>query len=63
MSTDPIIHRFAEIRVSWTLLFLIAAGGCAKQYQKYGYISPNLLLFSWGTFIYLNACAKVSSIT
>ncbi|KAK4050112.1 C-24(28) sterol reductase [Microbotryomycetes sp. JL201] len=29
-----------------------------RQYEQYGYISPNLLLFSWGTFMYVNACAK-----
>ncbi|KAM0788194.1 hypothetical protein ACM66B_001353 [Microbotryomycetes sp. NB124-2] len=52
------IKMFAEIRVSWTLLFLISLGGCAKQYEQYGYVSPNLLLFSWGTFMYVNACAK-----
>ncbi|KAK4058328.1 C-24(28) sterol reductase [Microbotryomycetes sp. JL221] len=52
------IKMFAEIRVSWTLLFLISLGGCAKQYQQYGYVSPNLILFSWGTFMYVNVCAK-----
>lgn len=40
---------------------MLALGGCAKQYEDYGYISPNLLLFTWGTGMYLNACAKVSS--
>jgi Delta24(24(1))-sterol reductase len=37
-------------------------GACAKQHQDYGYVSPNLALFSWGTGMYLNACAKVSSL-
>jgi delta24(24(1))-sterol reductase len=38
-------------------------GAVAKQYQDYGYVSLNLALFSWGTGMYLNACAKVSSVT
>ncbi|SCV74071.1 BQ2448_6503 [Microbotryum intermedium] len=52
------IKMWAEIRVSWMLLFAIAMAACAKQYQTYGYISANTALFAWGTGLYLNACAK-----
>ncbi|ORY88724.1 ergosterol biosynthesis ERG4/ERG24 [Leucosporidium creatinivorum] len=52
------IKMFAEIRISWILLFALSMGACAKQHQDYGYVSPNLALFSWGTGMYLNACAK-----
>lgn len=53
------IKMWAEIRISWTLLFALAMGAVAKQYQEYGYVSPNVLLFAYGTGLYLNACAKV----
>lgn len=53
------IKMWAEIRISWTLLFSFAMGAVAKQYQTYGYVSPNVLLFAYGTGLYLNGCAKV----
>ncbi|SCZ99184.1 BZ3500_MvSof-1268-A1-R1_Chr3-1g05861 [Microbotryum saponariae] len=52
------LKMWAEIRVSWMLLFAIAMAACAKQYQTYGYVSANTALFAWGTGLYLNACAK-----
>jgi delta24(24(1))-sterol reductase len=55
------IKMFAEIRVSWTLLFALAMGAVVKQYQDYGYVSGNTALFAYGTGLYLNACAKVRS--
>lgn len=56
------IKMWAEIRISWTLLFALAMGAVAKQYQDYGYVSANVILFAYGTGLYLNACAKVSLI-
>ncbi|GAA5912614.1 delta(24(24(1)))-sterol reductase [Sporobolomyces salmoneus] len=52
------IKMFAEIRISWTLLFAIAMGGVSKQYELYGRTSGNAWLFAYGTALYLNACAK-----
>lgn len=54
------IKMWAEIRISWVLLWMLALGGVAKQYEDYGYVSPNIILFAYGTGLYLNACAKVS---
>ena len=54
------IKMFAEIRISWTLLFAIAMGAVSKQYELYGRVSGNAWLFAVGTGLYLNACAKVS---
>jgi len=56
------IKMFAEIRISWTLLFAIAMGAVSKQYELYGRVSGNAWLFAVGTGLYLNACAKVSTI-
>ena len=55
------IKMFAEIRISWTLLFAIAMGAVSKQYELYGRVSGNAWLFAVGTGLYLNACAKVSN--
>lgn len=52
------IKMWAEIRISWVLLWMLALGGVAKQYEDYGYISPNIVLFAYGSGLYLNACAK-----
>ncbi|GAA6064279.1 hypothetical protein JCM10212_000981 [Sporobolomyces blumeae] len=52
------IKMFAEIRISWTLLFAIAMGAVSKQYETYGRVSGNAWLFAYGTALYLNACAK-----
>jgi delta24(24(1))-sterol reductase len=54
------IKMWAEIRISWILLWALAMGGVAKQYETYGYVSANLILYAYGTGLYLNACAKVS---
>lgn len=52
------IKMWAEIRISWILLWALAMGGVAKQYETYGYVSANLILYAYGTGLYLNACAK-----
>lgn len=56
------IKMWAEIRISWVLLWMLALGGVSKQYDDYGYVSPNIILFAYGTGLYLNACAKVSAL-
>jgi len=52
------IKMWAEIRISWVLLSALSFGAVAKQYQDYGYVSPNVALFAYGTGLYLNSCAK-----
>lgn len=34
------LKMFAEVRVPWVLLFLIAVSGGVKQYEDLGYLSP-----------------------
>lgn len=53
------IKMWAEVRIPWVLLFLIALGGAAKQYEKYGYVTPNQAFMVLATGLYINACAKV----
>lgn len=54
------VKMWAEIRISWILLWALAMGAVVKQWQEYGFVSPNVVLFAYGTGLYLNACAKVS---
>ncbi|KAI5451036.1 C-24(28) sterol reductase [Naganishia albida] len=52
------LKMFAEVRVPWVLLFLIAVSGGVKQYEDLGYITPNMGLMILATGLYINACAK-----
>lgn len=52
------IKMWCEVRIPWVLQFLLALAGCAKQYETYGYVSPNQAFMVLGTGLYINACAK-----
>ena len=52
------IKMWCEVRIPWILLFLISLGGVAKQYDHYGYVSPNQAFMVLATGLYINACAK-----
>lgn len=52
------IKMWAEVRIPWILLFLISLGGVAKQFDQYGYVSPNQAFMVLATGLYINACAK-----
>jgi len=34
------LKMFAEVRVPWVLLFMLAVSGGVTQYEKYGYVTP-----------------------
>lgn len=34
------LKMWAEVRIPWVLLFLIAVSGACKQYEDYGYVTP-----------------------
>ncbi|KAH9808967.1 ergosterol biosynthesis ERG4/ERG24 [Melampsora americana] len=52
------VKLFAEVRIPWILLFLIALSGSAKQYETLGYITPNSVFMVMATGLYINACCK-----
>ena len=56
------IKMWAEVRIPWILIFLIALGGAAKQYDTYGYVTPNMGVYVLGTGLYINACAKAEEL-
>jgi delta24(24(1))-sterol reductase len=52
------LKMWAEVRIPWVLLFLIALSGGCKQYETYGYVTPNMAFMILATGLYINACAK-----
>jgi delta24(24(1))-sterol reductase len=49
---------FAEIRVSWLLLFMLTAGAASKQYDEQGNISGSMVIMLVAHGLYTNACMK-----
>lgn len=49
---------FFEVRLPWFILFLTTAGMCARQYERYGYVSGEATLLLMAHFLYTNACSK-----
>ena len=52
------LKMWAEIRVSWILLFLLTLSAGLKQYEDYGYISYSMWIMIIAHFLYTNACQK-----
>lgn len=36
------IKMWAEVRIPWQFLYMIAIGGCVRQYEQHGYVTPNM---------------------
>jgi len=49
---------FAEIRISWFLLFLLTASAAAWQHKETGAVSASMQFMLLAHFLYANACAK-----
>lgn len=52
------LKMFAEVRVPWVLLFLLALSGAVKQYEDLGYVTYGMFHMLLATGLYMNACAK-----
>ncbi|KAL6691355.1 ergosterol biosynthesis ERG4/ERG24 [Trichoderma pleuroticola] len=49
---------FYEVRIPWFILFLITCSVAARQFETYGYVSPEVIFLAAAHFLYTNACAK-----
>lgn len=49
---------FYEVRIPWFILFLITSSVAARQYEKYGYVSAEVIFLAGAHYLYANACAK-----
>lgn len=52
------LKMFAEIRISWPLLFMISLSSLLKSYSLTGKIRYEIVNLLIGHFLYANACAK-----
>ncbi|KAL1756566.1 ergosterol biosynthesis ERG4/ERG24 [Schizophyllum commune] len=52
------LKMWAEVRIPWVIVFFLAVSGACKQYEVYGYVTPNMAFMCLATWFYINACAK-----
>ncbi|KAF7308852.1 hypothetical protein MKEN_01085100 [Mycena kentingensis (nom. inval.)] len=52
------LKMWAEVRVPWVIVFFLSVSGGCKQYEEYGYVTPNMAFMILATGLYMNACAK-----
>jgi len=52
------LKMFAEVRVSWIMLFFITLSAAVKQYEVYGYVSTSMWFMVIAHFLYTNAIMK-----
>lgn len=52
------LKLFFEVRLPWFMLFFISLAVGVKQYEVYGYISPQVAFVIFAHYLYANACAK-----
>ena len=56
------LARWAEVRIPWVWLFLMSIGGCIKQYDTYGYVSPNQAFMVMASGLQINAYVKLADL-
>ena len=52
------MKMFFEVRLPWFTLYFITLGACLKQWETYGYVTPQLGVVMLAHWLYANACAK-----
>jgi Delta24(24(1))-sterol reductase len=54
------LKMWAEVRIPWVIVFFLSVSGACKQYDTYGYVTPNMAFMVLATWLYLNAwCVAV----
>ncbi|KAG7108006.1 hypothetical protein HYQ44_012821 [Verticillium longisporum] len=49
---------FFMVRIPWFIIFGLSCGAAARQYERYGYVSGEVLFLVVAHYLYANACAK-----
>lgn len=52
------IKMFFEVRLPWYFLHFLAVAAALKQYDTYGYVSPQMAFVVYAFWLYANACSK-----
>ncbi|KAG5359198.1 Delta(24(24(1)))-sterol reductase [Yarrowia sp. C11] len=49
---------FFEVRLPWFILFFTSLSAAVKQYEVYGYVTPQVMFVLYAHWLYANACSK-----
>lgn len=49
---------FYEVRIPWFIMFGLSCAAAARQYERYGYVSGEVLFLVMAHYTYANACGK-----
>lgn len=49
---------FCEVRMPWYFLLILSLGAAARQWERYGYVSGEVMFLVMAHYLYANACAK-----
>ncbi|EFY98446.1 ergosterol biosynthesis ERG4/ERG24 family protein [Metarhizium robertsii] len=49
---------FCEVRMPWYFLLILSLGTAARQWERYGYVSGEVMFLVMAHYLYANACAK-----
>ncbi|KAK9351126.1 ergosterol biosynthesis ERG4/ERG24 [Lipomyces doorenjongii] len=52
------LKMFYEVRLPWYILFLTTVSSAVRQYERYGYVSPQVAFLVLAHWLYANACSK-----
>lgn len=52
------LKMFFEVRLPWFILFFLSLACCLRQFDLYGYVSPQAAFVLLAHWLYVNACAK-----
>lgn len=52
------LKMFFEVRLPWYTLLLLGLSVSLKQYEKYGYVTPESVFLTFAYYLYANACSK-----
>lgn len=52
------LKMFFEVRIPWFFLFFLSLATALKQWEAYGYVSPQVCFVLYAHWLYANACSK-----
>ncbi|KAK9371044.1 ergosterol biosynthesis ERG4/ERG24 [Lipomyces kononenkoae] len=52
------LKMFYEVRLPWFILFFTSVSAAVRQYETYGYVSPQVCFLVLAHWLYANACSK-----
>lgn len=52
------LKMFFEVRILWFTLYFLSLATALKQYDNFGYVSPQVIFVVYAHWLYANACSK-----